>query len=47
MAAFKSKLHQMTVQFPTDYWNDSCSGGTHLCDQSRRRWCHIESHNRS
>jgi transaldolase len=25
MAAFKSKLHQMSVQFPTDYWNDSCS----------------------
>jgi transaldolase len=25
MAAFKSKLHQMTVEFPTDYWNDSCS----------------------
>lgn len=25
MDAFKSKLHQMTVQFPTDYWNDSCS----------------------
>lgn len=21
----KSKLHQMTVEFPTDYWNDSCS----------------------
>jgi transaldolase len=25
MTAFKSKLHQMAVQFPTDYWNDSCS----------------------
>lgn len=25
MATFKSKLHQMTIQFPTDYWNDSCS----------------------
>ncbi|HSK67174.1 MAG TPA: transaldolase family protein, partial [Anaerolineales bacterium] len=25
MTAFKSKLHQMTVEFPTDYWNDSCS----------------------
>ena len=26
MTMFKSKLHQMTVQFPTtDYWNDSCS----------------------
>ena len=25
MIAFKSKLHQMTVEFPTDYWNDSCS----------------------
>lgn len=25
MDTFKSKLHQMTVQFPTDYWNDSCS----------------------
>ena len=24
-AAYKSKLHQMTQQFPTDYWNDSCS----------------------
>ena len=22
---YKSKLHQMTVQYPTDYWNDSCS----------------------
>lgn len=21
----KSKLHQMTLEFPTDYWNDSCS----------------------
>ena len=25
MTLFKSKLHQMTVEFPTDYWNDSCS----------------------
>ncbi len=25
MNEFNSKLHQMTVQFPTDYWNDSCS----------------------
>lgn len=25
MSEFKSKLHQMTVEFPTDYWNDSCS----------------------
>lgn len=25
MPAFKSKLHQMTMEFPTDYWNDSCS----------------------
>ena len=25
MTTFKSKLHQMTVEFPTDYWNDSCS----------------------
>lgn len=25
MPAFRSKLHQMTMQFPTDYWNDSCS----------------------
>jgi transaldolase len=23
--AAKSKLHQMTMEFPTDYWNDSCS----------------------
>jgi transaldolase len=22
---FKSRLHQMASQFPTDYWNDSCS----------------------
>jgi transaldolase len=22
---YKSKLHQISVQFPTDYWNDSCS----------------------
>lgn len=25
MTAFKSKLHEMTMEFPTDYWNDSCS----------------------
>ena len=25
MTAFKSKLHQMTVEYRTDYWNDSCS----------------------
>lgn len=25
MSAYKSKLHQMTMEFPTDYWNDSCS----------------------
>src|SRR5687767_11354444 len=25
MSPFKSKLHQMTMEFPTDYWNDSCS----------------------
>ena len=25
MTDFKSKLHQMTLEFPTDYWNDSCS----------------------
>ena len=25
MPEYKSKLHQMTVEFPTDYWNDSCS----------------------
>jgi len=25
MSIYKSKLHQMTQQFPTDYWNDSCS----------------------
>ena len=25
MTQFRSKLHQMTVEFPTDYWNDSCS----------------------
>ena len=25
MTAFKSNLHQMTVEFSTDYWNDSCS----------------------
>jgi len=25
MTTFKSKLHQMTLQSPTDYWNDSCS----------------------
>lgn len=25
MSAFRSKLHQMTVEYPTEYWNDSCS----------------------
>lgn len=25
MPTFRSKLHQMTMEFPTDYWNDSCS----------------------
>lgn len=25
MSAFKSKLHQMTVEYLTEYWNDSCS----------------------
>jgi transaldolase len=25
MVAFRSKLQQMTMEFPTDYWNDSCS----------------------
>jgi transaldolase len=25
MSTFKSKLHQMTVESPTEYWNDSCS----------------------
>jgi transaldolase len=25
MSEFKSKLHQMAMQFPTEYWNDSCS----------------------
>jgi transaldolase len=25
MPEYKSKLHQMTLEFPTDYWNDSCS----------------------
>jgi transaldolase len=25
MSTFRSKLHQMTLQYPTDYWNDSCS----------------------
>ena len=25
MSEFKSKLHQTVSQFPTDYWNDSCS----------------------
>lgn len=25
MATFRSKLHQMTVEYPTEYWNDSCS----------------------
>lgn len=23
--SYKSKLHQTVSQFPTDYWNDSCS----------------------
>jgi transaldolase len=25
MSTFKSKLHQMTMETPTEYWNDSCS----------------------
>jgi transaldolase len=25
MSAFRSKLHQMTIEYPTEYWNDSCS----------------------
>ncbi len=25
MSTFKSKLNQMALQFPTEYWNDSCS----------------------
>ena len=25
MRKFNSKLHQMAMEFPTDYWNDSCS----------------------
>ena len=25
MSSFSSKLHQMTVEYPTEYWNDSCS----------------------
>jgi transaldolase len=25
MSTFKSKLHQMTLETPTEYWNDSCS----------------------
>ncbi|HEY3474887.1 MAG TPA: transaldolase family protein [Anaerolineales bacterium] len=25
MTEFRSNLHQMTVEFSTDYWNDSCS----------------------
>lgn len=25
MSTNKSKLHQMTVEYPTEYWNDSCS----------------------
>ena len=25
MSTFKSKLHQMTLDYPTEYWNDSCS----------------------
>jgi transaldolase len=25
MSTHKSKLHQMTMEYPTEYWNDSCS----------------------
>ena len=25
MSAYKSNLHQMTMEYPTEYWNDSCS----------------------
>ena len=25
MSTYKSKLHQMTLEYPTEYWNDSCS----------------------
>lgn len=25
MSAYKSKLNQMTMEYPTEYWNDSCS----------------------
>src|SRR5215211_7754638 len=25
MSTFRSKLHQMTMEYPTEYWNDSCS----------------------
>ncbi len=25
MSTFKSKLHQMTMEYSTEYWNDSCS----------------------
>lgn len=25
MSTFRSKLHQMTLESPTEYWNDSCS----------------------
>lgn len=25
MSTFRSKLHQMTIEYPTEYWNDSCS----------------------
>jgi transaldolase len=25
MSTYKSKLHQMTMEYPTEYWNDSCS----------------------
>jgi transaldolase len=25
MSPYKSKLHQLALEFPTDYWNDSCS----------------------
>ena len=25
MSTYKSKLHQMSMEYPTEYWNDSCS----------------------
>ena len=25
MSIYESKLHQMTMEYPTEYWNDSCS----------------------